>query len=693
MAPVQTISAKERIAEALRLHQQGRLAEAERVYRDVLADDPTNADALHLLGVLRGQQGDLPGAIALIERAIAANPRFSAYHNNLGNVRKRAADFAAAEQAYRRAIKLDGTNADAHLNLGKLLAESGNRVQARACYIKALRLAPRSVETQMSLGRLEEEELHGAAAIARYREAARLAPSDPAPHLMLGRALTGAGELDAAETSLCRALALDPGSGDACYNLGVLEQQRERFPEAAAHYRRAIELATIDSPESTADSWNNLGVVLSRLGEREAALAAYLRAAELQPRFDGAFHNLGKEALKLGAEKAAEKYLRRALELNPQNALAWHDLGALQQAQGLLEEASEAYRRAVSLPPTSGGASFELRTNLEGLLALQGDAGAVARLGELVAERPDYAEARFNWSTALLLHEQYETGWREYESRREVDWLRHNFPPRAQPMWDGSPLDGRTLLLSAEQGFGDTLQSVRYLPLVTEKGGRVIIEVQPALRRLLEGLPGVSQCIAQGEAPPAFDVHLPLMSLPHVFATTIDTIPAPLAPVIPPARARETGCRVGLVWAGNPGHSRDRLRSLSLEVLKPLARVPGVTFVSLQTGPAAAQMAGFGEPFHFAEDCSGVRDFRDTAEIIAGLHLVISIDSAVAHLAASLGKPVWMLLANVPDWRWGFAGTTTPWYPTITLYRQAAPGAWAPLVAEIATHLSSFPPL
>ena len=729
MTPVPTSSAKERIAEALRLHQQGRLAEAECVYREVLGWDPAHADALHLLGVLRGQQGDPAGAIALIERAIAGNPRFSAYHNNLGNMQKRAGDFAAAEQAYRRAIQLAPGNADAHLNLGKLMAESGDRVQARACYAKALRLAPRSVETQMSLGRLEEEEQRGAAAIARYREAARLAPSDPAPHLMLGRALTEAGDLGAAEASLRRALALDPGSGDACYNLGVLEQQRERFSEAAALYRRAIELASPEHPETTADAWNNLGVVLSRQGEGEAALAAYLKATELQPSFDGAFHNLGKEALKLGAEKAAEKYLRRALDLNPHNALTWHDLGALQQAQGLLEEATESYRRALDgteprsspthshlagvlgtlelergrleeaaacyevgchTPSPHDPASFELSMNLEGVRAVRGDPSAVARLGELVAGRPGFADGRFNWSMALLLHGQYEAGWREYEWRREVESLRHNFPAVTAPMWDGSPLAGRTLLLRAEQGFGDTLQFARYLPLVTAQGGRVILEVQPALRRLLDALPGVSQCIAQGEPLPEFDVYLPLMSLPRVFATTCETIPPPLVLQVADAPRPAPGCRVGLVWAGNPKHSRDRLRSLSLATLKPLARVPGITFASLQTGPAAAQIEEHGAAFCFAEDCSHVRDFADTAEIIAGLDLVISIDSAVAHLAGSLGKPVWMLLANVPDWRWGFAGSATSWYPTMKLFRQAGPGDWSSVVAEIADQLGSI---
>ena len=263
-----------------------------------------------------------------------------------------------------------------------------------------------------------------------------------------------------------------------------------------------------------------------------------------------------------------------------------------------------------------------------------------------------------------------------------------------QPPWQGEPLEGRPILLYAEEGFGDTLQFARYVPLVAERGGRVILDVQPGLRRLLRNLPGVAHCMAQaGEAMPAFAVHASLMSLPYLFRTTLDSIPPPvLSPewpglVLQPA-SKEGPLRVGLVWAGNPKHQRDSVRSIPLEQWRPLASIEGVSFTSLQKGPGELQIEEHGACFDFIGDSSRIKDFVDTAAVIVDLDLVITVDSAVAHLAGTMGKPVWILLDNTRDWRWGLESNKTPWYPSARLFRQTVPTDWRGVIEEVAAALA-----
>jgi hypothetical protein len=266
------------------------------------------------------------------------------------------------------------------------------------------------------------------------------------------------------------------------------------------------------------------------------------------------------------------------------------------------------------------------------------------------------------------------------------------------PLWRGEPLEGKTILLHAEQGFGDTLQFLRYVPMVASRGARVLLVVQAALHRLVTGYPGVSECISVTSKLPDIDFQCPLMSLPRVFGTTLASIPGfdPLAwnnglndhAAQWRSRTLARPLLVGLAWAGNPDHLTDKQRSLHLRSFLELEKLgDAVSFVSLQHGPAVKQLVEGHVPFAVRDACSNASDFADTAEIVAGLDLVITVDTAIAHLAASMGKPVWVLLGSVPEWRWALAGETTPWYPSMRLFRAQERGGWTKLMKQIATEL------
>lgn len=376
------------------------------------------------------------------------------------------------------------------------------------------------------------------------------------------------------------------------------------------------------------------------------------------------------------------------LKLRPSDADAHFNLGVCLAGEWEHTRAVEHLKMAIAIRPTSMAAHLWLGKSLYVLGDIR---TAVASYRKALRYEPASAEAHWALSLAHLIRGEYATGWKEYEWRWK--WPQFPSPQRnfQQAQWKGEALNGRTILLHAEQGFGDTLQFARYVPFVSQAGGRVILEVPAALYKLMRNSFGVVECIPSGGDLPDFALHCPLMSLPLAFGTTLQTIPSP-------ARLSATASRepfgdsylprVGLVWAGGRGHEWNSRRSLSLKQFSPLWGVSGsVQFVSLQTGPAAAQMTD--APIAVVDGVASVEDFADTAKVLAGLDLVITVDTAVAHLAGSMGKPVWILLAETPDWRWGLEGEMTPWYPTARLFRASRQGGWPELFERVATELGS----
>src|SRR2546427_9684856 len=374
-----------------------------------------------------------------------------------------------------------------------------------------------------------------------------------------------------------------------------------------------------------------------------------------------------------------------------------HDMGEAYRLTGKLEDAIASYRLALALKPDYAEAHKNLGIALwnHGKLA-----EAIACFRQALALKPAYVHAHAGLGLALLRAGDLSHGFTEYEWRWKVKQFEQQCAGLIlpQPFWDGSELNGRTILLYAEQGFGTTIQFIRYAPLVARRGGRVIVACQPELVRLLASVAGIARVVSEREPLPDFDLHAPLLSLPRIIGTTLETIPAQCLYLIPPESSSvkvevtpDVKLKVGIVWAGLPIHRNDRNRSCPLSYFLELAELPGVAVYSLQKQPMAA---GLGEvtPGMPVRDLSDqIGDWADTAAAICQLDLVLTVDTGVAHLAGALGRPVWVLLPHVGvDWRWMTGREDSPWYPSMRLFRQKAPGDWPEVFARVSAELQTL---
>jgi tetratricopeptide (TPR) repeat protein len=489
--------------------------------------------------------------------------------------------------------------------------------------------------------------------IAAYRKAIQEKPDQADLHVNLGVYLQQAGDLQGAVESYQRALALDRTSYSAYNNLGNLFAGLGDRQTALTFLRAAAQL----NP-NVADIHNNIANIYFEQEDTQAAIESYRRAIALKPDVPSYYNHLGN-ALRLDEQYAeAEECFRKALSLRPDFPEVYANLGYLYFEQQQIEKAEEYYRRAID-------------------------------------RKEDFAMAHVCLSHILLRKGDLSAGWRENEWRWQ--WKEFPSPKRnfLQPQWRGEEIKGARILLHAEQGFGDAIQFLRYVPMVAGRGAKVILEVHPELRRLTESVSGVTQLLSRGQALPEFDWHCPLMSLPFAFATDLETIPAKvpylhtLLETPDWLRKEQTqNLKVGLVWAGSPKNRIDRKRSLSLSELCPLVGTKGISFFSLQRGPAVQEMES--SPFCFAGSLPQSGDFAETAVAVTHLDLIITVDTSVAHLAGALGKPVWILLPKMSEWRWLTDRDDSPWYPTARLFRQKVAGEWQTVIAQIVTELSAF---
>lgn len=508
----------------------------------------------------------------------------------------------------------------------------------------------------------------------------------------LGAAHHQAGRLAEAELVYTTILKVRPDHADSLHLLGVAAYQSDRHEVAIDLITRAMRL-----DPNRADYATNLGNALQRAGRLEDAQTCYRAAVELAPGGAVALSNLGANLRDMGRLEEAEAHCRAALVIRPDYPDAHNNLGTALADLGRFAEAADSYQETLRLDPTR----TEARNNLGNVLAHLGRLDEARAAFETVLEAyPNLVEVHHNLAMTLLRAGEYEAGWREYEWRWKTRQLASSVRGFAQPQWDGSPLNGRVLLVHAEQGFGDTLQFCRYAARVD---GRVILEVPPALVGLMEGL-GEVEVVAKGEALPDFDVHCPMMSLPVL----IETAPDPVANAAPYLHADAervaawrtrladvAGLRVGLVWAGGARPDQptlgavNRRRSMNLAALAPLAAIPGVSLVSLQKGAPADEVAQAPAGMVVHDFTAELHDFSDTAALIEALDLVISVDTAVAHLAGGLGKPVWLMNRFDSCWRWLTERRDSPWYPSLVQFRQPAPGDWDSVVADIARDLAT----
>lgn len=456
------------------------------------------------------------------------------------------------------------------------------------------------------------------------------------------------GMADLAETYVRKAIRLEPSFADAWNNLGNILQQKKKFDEAITAYREALRINS-----GLPQTYFNLGIAFQEKGRFHDAVNHYKQAIQKGFTGVGVYNNMGLAYHETGQLDEAEIMFGKAIEIHPGFAEAQYNLGNILRDKKLMNKAVDAYRKAFMV-------------------------------------NPEYADAHWNLSQVLLMLGDFQQGWEEYEWR----WRLEGNKPRvfSQPLWDGSDIRGKTILLHTEQGFGDAIQFIRYAPLVSERGARVVVECQRELAEVFRGVAGVEQVVIQGEDLPEFDLSCPLLSLPRLFDTDLGNIPAG----IPYIRAdhqlrekwkgrvqREAGLKAGLVWAGGPRHKKDRYRSCSLEVFAPLGAVEGVIFYSLQKGEAAGQVQDPPRGMNLVDHTDEIGDFSDTAALIENLDVVISVDTAVAHLAGALGRPVWTLIPYAPDWRWMLDREDSPWYPTMRLFRQPVMGDWATVIGRV----------
>lgn len=513
------------------------------------------------------------------------------------------------------------------------------------------------------------------------RRAVEVNPASPEAHNNLGIVLTDLTHYASALSCFDMALSLSPRYAEAFANRAVVLGHLGHVDEALAGYDRAIELQP-----GAAIAHLNRGSLLLRCGRPNDALASFDRAIALQPGRSEAFASRGAALLELGRPHDALASYDRAIALGPAHAPHHNDRGIALQDLELCEQALESYDRAIALDPLHAGAHHNRATVLEQLWRFD---EAIAGYDRSIELRPESADPAFAKGICLLRLEQFEDAWHWYEARtRGLRSVRTRGVNLSAQRWNGrDDIGGRSLLITWEQGLGDTLQFCRYALLAAQRGARVALEVQPALQRLLQTLHPSIEIVTDLDAASRFDYHCPLLSLPAAFGTTASNIPHTVPYLAAETdrvshwrkRLGEGGFKIGICWQGTAGKA-DIGRSVPLEWFEILATIPGVRLVSLQRNHGTQQLRDratrvpaeqFGEELDAGGDA-----FLDSAAIMQHLDLVISSDTAIAHLAGALARPAWIVLKRVPDWRWGLTGPSTPWYPTLRLFRQARRGDW-----------------
>jgi tetratricopeptide (TPR) repeat protein len=509
--------------------------------------------------------------------------------------------------------------------------------------------------------------------------------SSSPPELSKGLSLYRAGKFDEARRCYEAILEREPRNERVLHLLALVHLAARRTEEAAALFRQCLAIRP-RFPEAL----TNLGQALLALGRAEDAVEMHRRALEVAPQRPEVHGNLGNALQALERHEEAVAAYRKAIALRPAMAGAHNHLGNSLKALGHLNEAASAFERTIAASPQHAEAWNNLANTLCDLKQFERADAAYARAR---AAQPDAADIKYNEAFAHLLRGDYRRGWEHFDCRSA---MRKGAGPRSfsPPRWTGSsPLQGKSLLVYAEQGLGDTLQFIRYVRILRRvQAANILLEVQPGLKGLLSGLPDAGRIFGQGEKLPDFDFHCPLMSLPRIFGTQLDSIPDSVPYLTPPADqaarwraalAKSARPRVGLVWAGNPRHPQDRFRSIPLSLLLPAIRdLPGSFFV-LQKDLRPGDRELIAAAPELTDLSAQLADFTDTAAIVAALDLVVTVDTAVAHLAGSLAVPTWLLLPFAPDWRWLLERTDSPWYPTFKLFRPPAVGDWRAVLAQV----------
>lgn len=616
----------------IKYFQSGKLSEAKACLQKVLETQPENSRVWHTLGLIEAQNKQYSTAIKHIQRAIALNPEEYLFHYNLGLTYQSQREFNQAIASYQKSLQIKPQHYQSQYNLGVLYQNQGKLAEAIDCYQKSIHLQPNHGDAYYNLGVIHHQQGKLAAAIPFYQKAIEIKPNYAAAYYNLGIIFKQQNKLAAAIDSYQKSLQFQPHNPDAYNNLGNIFKDQRKFTEAINCYHKALQL----KPDY-ADAYHNLGVAFKEQGNLAQAIASYEKAIQLKPNYPEAYNNLGN---------------------------AW-------KGQGKLKKAIASYQKAIQL-------------------------------------KPDHSDAHFHLSTAFLLTENFEQGWQEYQWRfSKTEPIKK---PLSSPMWQGQSLSDNHLLLWSEQGLGDTIQFVRYALLLSQQGFKITIATHFLLLRLFqECLTSSVKVINQDKDDLSlYNNHISLMSLPRVLKTTLNNIPTAIPYLKSPENIPESlklpkspRLKIGIVWASNKSNRQlYEQKSIPVElffqVYDELLESDQISLWSLQVGEDASQIQPWLNNNLIHNVSPLLKNFVDTVCVIEQLDLVITVDTAVAHLAGAMGKPVWVLLPFIPDWRWLLNRQDSPWYPSMKLFRQPRAGDWQTVLhqlkQEIYTQCSSFKP-
>jgi tetratricopeptide (TPR) repeat protein len=679
---------------ALVFHQQGNLAQAERLYLEILALEPGNFIVCHLLGIVRHQQGRNAEALQLIGTALTINPNFAEARSNQGNILNQLGRFEEALASLDKALAIKPDFAEALNNRGGAL-QGLNRVEAAlVSFDQALALKSDYPQALSNRGAVLLRLNRFGEALASFEKLLAIMPGNIEALHDRGLCLKGLNRFEEALASFDEALAINPVHGEALINRADALRHLNRFEEALASFDKALAIR----PDS-AEVLNNRGVILLILSRFEEALAAFDKVLAIKPDYSEALNNRGGALRSLNRFGEALASFDKALAINPGYIEARNNRGVLLTILNRSEEALASFDAVLALKPDHGNA---LNNRGGALQQLHRFEEASASFAKALAIQPDYAQAWVNRAHCALLRGHFDQGWRWYEWRKKLPNL---FKPRnyPQPEWTGrEDISGKTLFLYAEQGLGDTIQFFRYAALAQARGAKVILSAQDSLMPLLKISNPALALVGPQDVPSNFDVYAALLSLPLAFETDLKNIPAtvPYLRTEPErvaawaARIGKRDFKIGISWQGKKNTETDIGRSFPLRHFERLSKLPHVRLISLQKGAGVEQLldlpAGMTVETLGADFDDGPDGFLVTAAVMENLDLIITSDTAVAHLAGALGRPTWVALQCTPDWRWLLDRSDSPWYPTMRLFRQPSQGDWPGVFAQIQTQLAEL---
>jgi tetratricopeptide (TPR) repeat protein len=725
---------KQALDRALGLHRAGRLNEAEGLYRQILAREPNHAESLHLLGVIAHQGGHNEVAIDLIGKAIACNDGVADFHCNIGAALEALGRLPEAEAHYKRAINLNPNHAETHNNFGNALMRQGKLDEAQAEFRRALGLRTGYVEAYYNLGNALMAQGRTDEAIRPYHQAVGLKPAFPRAHYNLGDALAAQGRLAEAAESYRQAVALKPAWAEAHRKLGAMLRKLDRLSDAELCFRRAHEVdpRASDGLEEWAEilgllsrnneaavvcqrlcelapwiakRWFELGLALQKAKKWTDAVAAYLRAREIDPEYPYLRNNLAAAYLDLGQAREAIEMLQDLIDVGRADGLAFINLALAYNKAFEPAHSVAISERAIAADPSNPHAYSNCgRTLME--LQRWDDAGAMFE--RALAIDPHRVDARWNLAMLQLLRGDYARGWVNHETRWEGSGELQGAPRGGlpQPLWQGEPLAGKTLFVWGEQGLGDALQFARYVPIIAERvkreGGRMLYCCfGPLLRLFRRSFAECAEAIFPDDFQPmpAFDYHCPLLSLPLRLGTTLETLPGRMPYLVVDEQkvaawrerlAAEGRLKVALVWSGSATHQRNPFRAVGLKAYATAFRqLHNVAFYSLQFDARQEIHEARASGFDIMDHTPELRDFDDSAAFLRNMDLLVTVCTSTAHLAGAIAARAWLLLDVNPHWVWLIDRSDSPWYPTLTLFRQNAYRQWAPVMARVQAELAA----